>query len=61
MQTNPDKFPPHIIDNICKYMIKVGHLKGNAADCVQEMEEEEEHKKNLNADSLSIQEVSCRR
>jgi len=61
MQTNPEKFPPHIIDNIRKYMIKVGHLKENAADRVHEMEEEEEHKRNLTADSLSVQEVPCRR
>jgi len=61
MQTNPEKFPPHIIDNIRKYMVKVGHLKENAAGRVHEMEEEEEYKKNLTADSLSIQEVPCRR
>jgi len=62
MQTNPEKFPSHIIDNIRKYMIKVGHLKENAANCVHEIEEEEEeHKKNVNADSLSVQEVPCRR
>lgn len=62
MQTNPENFPPHIIDNIRKYMIKVGHLKQNAADRVHEVEgEEEEHKKNLTAHSLSIQEVPCRR
>jgi hypothetical protein len=40
MQTNPEKFPPHITDNIRKYMIKVGHLKENSADHVHEMEEE---------------------
>jgi len=61
MQTNPEKFPPHIIDNIGKYMIKVGHLKEDAADRVHEMQEEEEHKKNVAADSLAIQEVPCRR
>jgi hypothetical protein len=61
MQTNPEKFPPHIIDNIRKYMIKLGHLKEDTADHVHEMEEEEEHKKNVTADSLSIQEVPRRR
>ena len=62
MQTNPEKFPPHIIDNIRKHMIKVGHLKENAADRVHEMEEEEEqHKKNVTAKSLSIQEVPRKR
>lgn len=46
MQTNPEKFPPRIIDNIRNYMMKVGHLKENAAERVHVMEEEEECKKN---------------
>jgi hypothetical protein len=47
MQTNPEKFPPHITANIRNYMIKVGHFKEDTADHVCEMvKEEEEHKKN---------------
>jgi hypothetical protein len=62
MQTNPEKFAPHIMDNIRNYMIKVGHLKENNVDHVHQMEqEEEERKKNLTADSLPSQEVPCRR
>lgn len=32
METNPEKFPSNVIDNIRNYMIQVGHLKEDTAD-----------------------------
>jgi hypothetical protein len=49
MQSNPEEFPPHIIDNIRNYMVQAGHLKeGNAPHACEMEKEKEECKKNLN-------------
>jgi hypothetical protein len=47
MQTNPEKFPQHVIDNIRNYMIKMGHLEEDITDSACEVEKEQEHKKNF--------------
>jgi hypothetical protein len=41
-ESNPEKFPSHVIDNIRNYMIQAGHLKENTADRMHEIEKEEE-------------------
>jgi len=46
MQANPEKFAPHIIDNMHNYMIQVGHLKEDITDRKCETEKEEDKSSN---------------
>ncbi|KDR20690.1 hypothetical protein L798_04839, partial [Zootermopsis nevadensis] len=47
METNPEMFPQNVIDNICNYMIQMGHLKEDATNHRKTLGEEEECKKNF--------------
>jgi hypothetical protein len=42
MQSNPEKFPQAIIDNIRNYMIQMGHLKEENTDSACNIEQEHE-------------------
>jgi hypothetical protein len=46
MQSNPEKFPQQIIDNIRNYMIKMGHLKEEITEsfCNIEKKKQEQNK-----------------
>jgi hypothetical protein len=55
MQSNPEKFPQHIIDNIRNYMIKMGHVKEEITDSACNVEkEEQEHLRTLSTDNSLV-------
>lgn len=41
MQSNPDKFPPNVIENIRNYMYNMGYLKDDIKDQIEDNCEEE--------------------
>jgi hypothetical protein len=46
METNPEYFPPNVIDNIRNYMIQAGHLKEDNAGSLCDTENENKECKN---------------